>query len=233
MKTKETSIENQLNHKVNGVKLKTTREQAMAYWVILPLSQKEELMRKHKIIGFQMRTPRGLTGREIEEIWLKETAHIDSSDIESTYMMQFKPNQELIKKWYKLTLEERFYKVIPWLRSKGLKANTFHPNDLSDNQIEEIMLKDGLSLEEKPCTDKIVKAAMKVTESEVRLPKVVRDGIVKEEYAYVENPFPKPNQKQFKQFDEALFKAYIDKFSNEDLYKAHKILKALRSERIK
>lgn len=30
----------------------------------------------------------------------------------------------------------------------------------------------------------------------------------------------KPNQKQFKQFDESLFKAYIDKFSDEDKFKA-------------
>lgn len=31
--------------------------------------------------------------------------------------------------------------------------------------------------------------------------------------------FTKPNQKQFQQFDESLFKAYIDKFSNEDKLK--------------
>lgn len=31
------------------------------------------------------------------------------------------------------------------------------------------------------------------------------------------NKFEKPNQKQFKQFDESLFKAYIDKFSTKDL----------------
>lgn len=43
----------------------------------------------------------------------------------------------------------------------------------------------------------------------------------------------KPNQKQFKQFDESLFKAYIDKFSDEDLYKAHNILTSLRLERSK
>ena len=32
------------------------------------------------------------------------------------------------------------------------------------------------------------------------------------------------NQKQFKQFDESLFKAYIDKFSDEDKVKALEIL---------
>ena len=34
----------------------------------------------------------------------------------------------------------------------------------------------------------------------------------------------KPNQKQFKQFDESLFKAYIDKFSDEDKEKCFEIL---------
>ena len=34
----------------------------------------------------------------------------------------------------------------------------------------------------------------------------------------------KTNQKQFKQFDESLFKAYIDKFSDEDKLKAIKVL---------
>jgi len=34
----------------------------------------------------------------------------------------------------------------------------------------------------------------------------------------------KPNQKQFKKFDESLFKAYINKFSNEDKLKAKQIL---------
>lgn len=34
----------------------------------------------------------------------------------------------------------------------------------------------------------------------------------------------KPNQKQFKQFDESLFKAYIDKFSNEDKIEMFEVL---------
>lgn len=34
----------------------------------------------------------------------------------------------------------------------------------------------------------------------------------------------KPNQKQFKQFDESLFKAYVDKFSDEDKLNALKVL---------
>ena len=34
----------------------------------------------------------------------------------------------------------------------------------------------------------------------------------------------KPNQKQFKTFDESLFKAYIDKFSDEDKLKMLKVV---------
>lgn len=34
----------------------------------------------------------------------------------------------------------------------------------------------------------------------------------------------KPNQKQFKQFDESLFKAYVDKFSDEDKVAALRVL---------
>ena len=34
------------------------------------------------------------------------------------------------------------------------------------------------------------------------------------------------NQKQFKQFDESLFKSYIDKFSNEDKLKARNIIES-------
>lgn len=41
------------------------------------------------------------------------------------------------------------------------------------------------------------------------------------------------NIQEKEKFDEFLFKAYIDKFSDEDLYKAHNILTALRLERNK
>lgn|SRR5574343_587049 len=120
MKTKETS----------------TREQAMAWWKQLCLSCElddthyvlDNLIRRH--IGFE-RKYHSLTGREIEQIWVKET----------------------------------------------------------QSNITEI-----------------------VEDLKIQLDKAIQNS----------NPlFPnyKSNQKQFKQFDESLFKAYIDKFSNEDKLK--------------
>lgn len=80
------------------------------------------------------------------------------------------------------------------------------PNELTGREIEEIWRK------ETNLTTQVVRQAMKDVSHEVRFPKCVRDGLVK------------PNQKQFKTFDESLFKSYIDKFSKEDLQKASKIL---------
>lgn len=39
--------------------------------------------------------------------------------------------------------------------------------------------------------------------------------------------FDKPNQKQFKKFDETLFKSYVEKFQTEDLYQMISILKEI------
>jgi hypothetical protein len=46
----------------------------------------------------------------------------------------------------------------------------------------------------------------------------------KEVNQITENVFSKPNQKQFKEFNPDLFKAYISKFSDEDKLKALKIV---------
>lgn len=40
----------------------------------------------------------------------------------------------------KLSLEEKFYQVIPWLKLKGLNVTERHPNDLTDKEIEDIYL---------------------------------------------------------------------------------------------
>lgn len=50
------------------------------------------------------------------------------------------------------------------------------------------------------------------------------EKIWRKECGQIEDEVFKPNQKQFKQFDESLFRAYIDKFSKKDLQKASKIL---------
>ena len=40
--------------------------------------------------------------------------------------------------WKRLTLENKFYKVIPWLRSKGEEVTTKHPDELTSAEILEI-----------------------------------------------------------------------------------------------
>lgn len=50
------------------------------------------------------------------------------------------------------------------------------------------------------------------------------EQIWRKECNQIEDEFFKPNQKQFKQFDESLFKAYIFKFSEEDKEKCFEIL---------
>ena len=40
--------------------------------------------------------------------------------------------------WNSLTLEEKFYKVIPWLKSKDINVTERHPNSLTGREIEEI-----------------------------------------------------------------------------------------------
>ena len=109
-----------------------------------------------------------LTGREIEEIWKKETA----------------------SKWFASKT---------YIEQHGLSDKYFesrNPSLLTIEQVEEIYNKEVLE----------PKRQKEWQESQVNC------------------RYTKPNAKEFKQFDESLFKAYIDKFSTEDLYKALKII---------
>lgn len=122
----------------------STREQAIAWKNTLDIDTQIDLCIKYNdICKLHGRLMSNLTGREIEEIFLKETAHIDPTDIQSAYMMQVKPNQK------------------EWHEDSNFMKQTF---DL------------------------------------------------------------KTNQKQFKEFNPELFKAYINKFSDEDKIKAHQEL---------
>lgn len=48
---------------------------------------------------------------------------------------------ENIKNWWnKLSLEEKFYNVIPWLKEKGINCTEKHPDSLSNQEIEEIYM---------------------------------------------------------------------------------------------
>lgn len=44
--------------------------------------------------------------------------------------------------WNGFSLEEKFYKVISWLKQKQMDATSKHPNYLTGREIEEIWLKE-------------------------------------------------------------------------------------------
>lgn len=46
--------------------------------------------------------------------------------------------EKAMKWWNQLSLEEKFYKIIPWLKSKDMDTTSRHPNSLTGREIEEI-----------------------------------------------------------------------------------------------
>lgn len=46
--------------------------------------------------------------------------------------------KEFMTWWNKLTLEEKFYEVIFWLKKKGWNVTDRHPDSLTEKEIEEI-----------------------------------------------------------------------------------------------
>lgn len=108
--------------------------------------------------------------------------------------MKTKETSQIIEWYNKLTLEEKFYKVIPYLKSKGINVTERHPDNLTTEEI------------------------VKIWEYEY-------DSMIIESHTELNNlKIKKDNQKEFKEFNEELFKAYIDKFSNEDKLKMLKTL---------
>lgn len=122
--------------------------------------------------------------------------------------------------------------------------------NLTGREIEEIW-KSELPLEERESyygiyksnpTTQVVREAMKEVSKDVQEPKCVRDGLVKpnqkqysqeevdrlldQQAARTTAQILENKKKQFKQFDENLFKAYIDKFDDESLEKAKRLIEA-------
>ena len=82
-------------------------------------------------------------------------------------------------------------------------------NNVTNQEIKQLYYNEVI---EPNKTTQVVRDAMEAVSKDVRPPKVVRDRILK------------PNQKQFKEFNSELFKAYIDKFSDEDKVAALRVL---------
>lgn len=126
-------------------KVKSTREQALAWWNELSQEKQIDLQYLYKSPSRHPSNAIGLTDREIEEIWRKETFY---------------------------TLEET---------KENIKNFKLDQKQYSQEEVDRLL----------------DQQAARTTAQVLR-----------------------SNQKQFKQFDESLFKAYIDKFSDEDKLKA-------------
>lgn len=48
------------------------------------------------------------------------------------------PREVAMNWWNSLTLEQKFYKVIPWLKAQGLDTTDRHPDSLTGREIQEI-----------------------------------------------------------------------------------------------
>ena len=46
--------------------------------------------------------------------------------------------EQAMKWWNNMTLEEKFYKVISWLKGKDVNVTQRHPDSLTGSEIEEI-----------------------------------------------------------------------------------------------
>lgn len=92
----------------------TTRKKAGKWFASKSYSQQHELSDKY----FESRNPSLLTIEQVEEIFLKETSHIDPSDIEAAYLMQANQKPDYF------TGERNALKIIA--NATGLKPNQKH-----------------------------------------------------------------------------------------------------------
>lgn len=141
MKTKETSqqLKERTTNEIKKVVIQSTREQALDWWG--NIEYKNLIASKHGDIT-QGRTHQNLTGREIEEIWRKETQQnfIDkpqSKEIKAALDMKYNQKQfkkfdrELFKKYIdKFSDEDRYLATIELINSLSVESQKKLWNEL-------------------------------------------------------------------------------------------------------
>jgi len=70
-------------------------------------------------------------------------------------LKEFTTKEQAMEWWNKLTLEERYYKLIPWLKSKGLNITSRNPGSLTGSQIEEIWKQETQSIKQNKVEPKV------------------------------------------------------------------------------
>lgn len=168
--------------------MKTNREKAIEWWKQTPNRLKHQFCDNYLFsmhLSKYARHHSSLSGREIEEIWRKETQAIPENALGcNPYEYDIdKPNQKQFKEF---NPDQPFRRGIVELSGERCVVNY---RFINDDNIE--MYANDLSYI-----------------GETHYKSIVEEYIL-----------PKKNQKEFKQFDESLFKAYINKFSEEDKLK--------------
>jgi hypothetical protein len=177
-----------LNDKIDGVKQKSTRELALEWWYNLSPYDEQHSLRE-KYYGEERKTNR-LTGREIENIWLKET--------------QLNPTTQVVREAMDIVSKDvRAPKVV---REGIIKPNQkqFKIGD-SVKCLNNVVFTDGSH-------------HYRNSKYQVKKENEAYFNVNSKNYVLVSN------QKQFKEFNPELFKAYIDKFSDEDKVAALRVM---------
>lgn len=194
------------------VEKKSTREQALEWWDSLQNAEKiKPTYLYNKSQGLSLtRSHRNLTGREIEEIWLKETQNPFVDEIIEGNIHDDLPEYQ--KWWDKLDEDSKHYLII-----KYNYANLYKIWKGETQKSEEFDWSDDSYLPKQYQDSTILGEADESLNS-----------YIEHDEKYLDHPI-KPNQKQFKDFNSDLFRAYIEKFKPSD--RVH--MKVILDRRIK
>jgi hypothetical protein len=199
---------------------KSSRELAISWW------NKEG--REQEILAMQYfeRSCFNLTGREIEEIWLIE------GDYEQAVYNNPSIKDQALEWWNNLSENKQKSLNIKYFG----QFDPYEDNSLSNSEIEKIWIKetqeelpnDSTSFEEVMFGGGFEQIAYDngAKPNQKQLPKEL-EGVIPRVLTIeekIEEVKKWHNAKQFKEFNPELFKAYIDKFANENKPDAIKIL---------
>ena len=184
----------------------STREQALVWWNSLSSTKKEmECMIYRRKNNEDSINYHSLTGREIEEIWLKETQEqqyslYDSNmkhteDCGKIIVRESKPNKETSTK----EQASKWFSSKSYLEQHSLSDKYFESKNPSLLTIEQVL---------------------EIYDKEILEPKRQKEW----QESQVNRRYSKPNAKEFKQFDESLFRAYIDKLPESESLNMIKII---------
>lgn len=234
-------MENERNHKHSEKTFglaseKSTRQQAIEWWNSLSQEKQIDLQYLHKSPCRHPLNAIGLTGREIEEIWRKEVGDLKlhkGEVVDESYPKDFqkahgfKTNQKqynpkrkrqdlLLALLYNIVNNENVQKWFNWDAIKASEGFKFSKEKTISDY-------DKIWKEEiEKC--KLIPVIVDVKPNQKQYSQEEVDRLLDQQAAITTSQILKSNQKQFKEFNAEFFKAYINKFSDEDKLKAFELI---------